>query len=168
LWRFVVRTGVPRGHKTENNIGDFMPLYRLQVKYIEGLVKIYCTAKHTTHQQQNINMDNHLSFISFFFYRILSFVWELCVARIFLFLLICSEIQEYGDDAFLTKFYIVWWYDFWTFLIWRRTQSRFRMSNSKIRSFFFLFLDPSIVTKSAIRWVLGWSLLNQTQGFYLS
>jgi hypothetical protein len=46
-------------------------------------------------------------------------LWELYVARKFLFLL-CSEIREHGHDAYLTKLYIVWydmmvWYDFWTF-----------------------------------------------------
>jgi hypothetical protein len=31
--------------------------------------------------------------------------------------------------------------------------------------YFFWLLDPKIVTKSAIRCILGWNLLNKTQGF---
>jgi hypothetical protein len=40
-----------------------------------------------------------------------------------------------------------------------------KLQNSE---YFFRFLDPNIITKNAVRSVLGWNLLNQTQGFYLS
>jgi hypothetical protein len=41
------------------------------------------------------------------------------------------------------------------------------MSNIKTLSVLFLFLDPKIVTKNAIGFVLRWNFLNKTQGLTL-